>query len=91
MKMFYEKDTDPNLIKNKKIKILRMASPIPRNVRRPCTKVFHHPNPPQVPYDEKIQKHVKNKYFYIFSLTPIPYGGCYIRSAKCTLSNPQRS
>ena len=55
-----------------------MISPIARNVRRACTKVFHHPNPPQVPYDEKIQKCVKNLYFYIFSLTPIPYGGCCI-------------
>ena len=44
-----------------------MASSIARNVRRACTKVFHHPNPSQVPYDEKIQKYVKHSYFYIFS------------------------
>ena len=41
-----------------------MASPIPRNVRRACTKVFHYPYYPQVPYDENIQKPEKNNYFY---------------------------
>ena len=61
-----------------------MASPIARNVRRACTKVFHHPNPPQVPYDEKIKKYVKHIYFYIFSLTPIPYGGLYVFWANVT-------
>ena len=36
--------------KAKQIQILRMTSPIPRNVRRACRRVYSLSNSPQVPY-----------------------------------------
>ena len=48
----------------------------------PVRRFFTTPIHPKSHMTKKSKKYVKNIIFYIFSLTPIPYGGCYTRKQK---------